>query len=133
MATHHFGTSMSLLDLGYDIAKQVNDENALIVIELQLKKLDMYYKRCTLECVYLDKMNNWDIHMLRHIYLKKPKNFFKVDLKQVELYLHNLQQSSIHWEKYYNGVNIRRKKRKKKEEEKVISWESFIRLVELKK
>jgi hypothetical protein len=51
MATHHFGTSMSLLDLGYDMAKQVNDENALIVIELQFKKLDMYYKRCTLECV----------------------------------------------------------------------------------
>ncbi len=58
MATHHFGTSMSLLDLGYDMAKQVNDENASIVIELQLKKSDMYYKRCTLECAYLDKINN---------------------------------------------------------------------------
>jgi hypothetical protein len=58
MATHHFGTSMSLLDLGFDMAKQVNHENALIVIELQLKKPNMYYKRCILECVYLDEINN---------------------------------------------------------------------------
>ncbi len=61
--------------------------------------------------------------MLRHIYVKKPQNLFKVDVKQLEPYLHNLQQSSIDWEKYYNGVNIRREERKKKEkkEEKVIS------------
>jgi len=44
MATQHFGTSRSLLDLGFDMAKQVNHENALIVIELQLKKPNMYYK-----------------------------------------------------------------------------------------
>ncbi len=106
---------MSLLDLGYDMAKQVNDENASIVIELQLKKSDMYYKRCTLECAYLDKINNWDIHMLRHINVKKPQNLFKIDVKQLKLYLHNFQQSSIDWEKYYNSVNIRRKERKKNE------------------
>jgi hypothetical protein len=38
--------------------KTSNDENALIIIELQFKKRDMYYKSCTLECVYLDKINN---------------------------------------------------------------------------
>jgi hypothetical protein len=55
-----------------------------------------------------------------YIYVKKPQNLFKTDVKQLELYLHNFQQSSIDWEKYYNGVNIRRKARKK-EREKVIS------------
>jgi hypothetical protein len=58
--------------------------------------------------------------MLRHIYVKKPQNLFKIDVKQLKLYLHNFQQSSIGWEKYYNGVNIRRKARKRKRE-KVIS------------
>lgn len=123
MATHHFGTSMPLLGLGYDMAKQENDGNALIVIELQFKKLDMCYKRCTLECVYLDEINNRDTHMLRRIYAKKPQNLFKIDVKKLEQYLHNFQQSSINWGKYYNGVNIRRKARGKRERErkKVIS------------
>jgi hypothetical protein len=44
MAIHHFGTSMSLLGLRYDMAKQVNGQNALVVIELQLKKLDIITK-----------------------------------------------------------------------------------------
>jgi hypothetical protein len=30
MATCHFGTSMSLLDLGYGVAKQANNEDDLI-------------------------------------------------------------------------------------------------------
>jgi hypothetical protein len=30
MATCHFGTSMSLLDLGYCVAKQVNNEDDLL-------------------------------------------------------------------------------------------------------
>lgn len=60
--------------------------------------------------------------MLRCIYAKKPQNLFKIDVKQLEQYLHNFQQSSINWGKYYNGVNIRRKARKKKRErEKVVS------------
>jgi hypothetical protein len=59
--------------------------------------------------------------MLRRIYVKKPQNLFKIDVKQLELYLHNLQQSSIDWEKYYNGVNIRRKEGPKKKRKKVIS------------
>lgn len=114
---------MPLLGLGYDMAKQENDGNALIVIELQFKKLDMCYKRCTLECVYLDEINNRDTHMLRRIYAKKPQNLFKIDVKKLEQYLHNFQQSSINWGKYYNGVNIRRKARGKRERErkKVIS------------
>jgi len=52
--------------------------------------------------------------MLRHIYVKKLQNLFKIDVKKLKLYLHNFQQSCIDWEKYYNGVNIRRKARKKK-------------------
>ncbi len=57
--------------------------------------------------------------MLRHIYVKKPQNLFKIYVKQLELYLHNLRQSSIDWEKYYNGVNIRRKEREKKKKKKL--------------